>query len=309
MNMEKRQKSAFYKIVLAGVLGLTCLPASAINIQFDYRFDSNNFFNTQAKKDVLNTAGSYFDNIIGDKLTAISSSGFNHFNTNFYNPDTGVSQTINDFSVTANTLTIFVGGQALTGSTLGQGGPGGFNVSGTSSFINNAISRGQSAPTQGTTAADFAPWGGSISFNSAVNWYFDPDVTTSADVVNNDFYSVALHELGHVLGIGAADSWNNQISGNAFTGATSIAAYGGSVPLNTALDHWASGTMSTVNGVAQEAAMTPSITLGTRKVFTKLDNAGLSDVGWQVSTVPIPAAIWLFGSGLLGLVGVAKRSA
>ena len=29
----------------------------------------------------------------------------------------------------------------------------------------------------------------------------------------------------------------------------------------------------------------------------------------QVSTVPVPAAAWLFGSGLLGLVGVARRKA
>lgn len=28
---------------------------------------------------------------------------------------------------------------------------------------------------------------------------------------------------------------------------------------------------------------------------------------WTVSTVPIPAAVWLFGSGLLGLVGLARR--
>jgi hypothetical protein len=27
----------------------------------------------------------------------------------------------------------------------------------------------------------------------------------------------------------------------------------------------------------------------------------------SVSTVPVPAAVWLFGSGLLGLVGVARR--
>jgi hypothetical protein len=27
----------------------------------------------------------------------------------------------------------------------------------------------------------------------------------------------------------------------------------------------------------------------------------------QVSQVPIPAAAWLFGSGLLGLVGIARR--
>lgn len=30
--------------------------------------------------------------------------------------------------------------------------------------------------------------------------------------------------------------------------------------------------------------------------------------GGSVSQVPVPAAVWLFGSGLLGLVGVAKRS-
>lgn len=28
---------------------------------------------------------------------------------------------------------------------------------------------------------------------------------------------------------------------------------------------------------------------------------------WQVSQVPLPAAAWLFGSGLLGLVGMARR--
>ena len=31
--------------------------------------------------------------------------------------------------------------------------------------------------------------------------------------------------------------------------------------------------------------------------------------GVQVSAVPVPAAAWLFGSGLLGLIGVARRKA
>jgi len=34
---------------------------------------------------------------------------------------------------------------------------------------------------------------------------------------------------------------------------------------------------------------------------------GLDNVRVQVSAVPIPAAVWLFGSGLLGLIGVARR--
>jgi len=31
------------------------------------------------------------------------------------------------------------------------------------------------------------------------------------------------------------------------------------------------------------------------------------DIGMAVSAVPIPAAIWLFGSGLVGLIGLARR--
>ncbi len=37
--------------------------------------------------------------------------------------------------------------------------------------------------------------------------------------------------------------------------------------------------------------------------------ASFSNQFVMVSAVPVPAAVWLFGSGLLGLVGVARRSA
>ena len=35
------------------------------------------------------------------------------------------------------------------------------------------------------------------------------------------------------------------------------------------------------------------------------DVAGLDNI--QLSSVPIPATVWLFGSGLLGLIGIARR--
>jgi len=38
-----------------------------------------------------------------------------------------------------------------------------------------------------------------------------------------------------------------------------------------------------------------------------LDTSILSSTLASVSAVPIPAAVWLFGSGLIGLVGLAKR--
>jgi hypothetical protein len=47
-------------------------------------------------------------------------------------------------------------------------------------------------------------------------------------------------------------------------------------------------------------------------LFSQFDDETLRYNTWpiasfQVSAVPIPAAVWLFGSGLLGLVGMARR--
>lgn len=36
-------------------------------------------------------------------------------------------------------------------------------------------------------------------------------------------------------------------------------------------------------------------------------NAFLGIDGIGISAVPVPAAVWLFGSGLIGLIGIAKR--
>ena len=204
---------------------------------------------------------------------------------------------------------MYAGGRSLSGPTLGQGGPGGYSVPTAQSqaFIDNVSSRGQAGALD-TPATDFGRWGGAITFDTdaSTNWYFDTDLSTSADVIDNDFFSSALHEIGHLLGIGTADSWTSQIAGSDFTGAASSSVFGGNVPLKNA-GHWKEGTSGLVNGVPQEAAMDSSLTFGTRKLFTDLDLAALSDVGWEVSAVPVPAAVWLFASGLMGLVVTARR--
>ena len=37
------------------------------------------------------------------------------------------------------------------------------------------------------------------------------------------------------------------------------------------------------------------------------DRVGLGEIAFSVSEIPVPATVWLFGSGLLGLVGMARR--
>jgi hypothetical protein len=36
-------------------------------------------------------------------------------------------------------------------------------------------------------------------------------------------------------------------------------------------------------------------------------DGGTELINYSPSTVPLPAAVWLFGSGLIGLIGIARR--
>jgi hypothetical protein len=296
---------------LAGVVLLAASQsADAVVINFDYTYDGGFFSGSNAsRRDILDAAGGFLGSILTDSLTAISSGGGNNFSAVFNRPDTGAETTLSNFSVAADALTVFVGGQSMGAGSLGYGGYGGYSVSGTQDFLNNAAQRGQSNATSGPSATDFAPWGGQLTFSSSANWYFDADLSTTEAFSGNDFYSVALHELGHLLGLGSSDSWDNKTSGSSFTGANAVAVYGGNVPLEGDKVHWLDGTKSTVNGIEQETAMDPTIHVGTRKVFTQLDLAALKDVGWQVSVtaVPVPSAVWLFGSALLGFMASKRK--
>ena len=40
-----------------------------------------------------------------------------------------------------------------------------------------------------------------------------------------------------------------------------------------------------------------------------MNSYNMSVTAAGISAVPVPAAVWLFGSGLIGLIGVARRKA
>lgn len=291
--------------------GVVAGPAWALTVTFDYSYDTSGFFSgaNTGRRDVLDQAAAAFSSRLTDSLTAITPGGGNTWTATFANPSgPGTTVSLSNLSVAADTIVIYVGAADLGAGVLGQGSVGGFSSSGDASWTNTIATRGQGgAPDLNPT--DFGPWGGAITFNSTAAWYFDSNPATLENFSGQyDFYSVALRELGHVLGIGTAGSWFANIpgstsSGATFAGANSVAAYGGPVPLAVDNAHWLSGTTSTAlgSGAPQDAAMGFTLAAGTRTYLTALDVAALQDVGWTV--VPEASSfVWVMVIGAAGMV-------
>lgn len=283
------------------LLSLNSQAQANIDIQFDFSYDTTNFFSNADSVATLEAVAGIFETRFADNLSAIASSGGNSFDPLFFNPADpfGADITLNSASFAADEIRIYVGGADLGVSTIGLGGPGGYGCSGFGSFCADAESRGQGT-VSGSTATDFALWGGAISFSDSETWHFGT-TTSGLDSNETDFYSVALHEVAHVLGFGTADSFNALVSGGQFIGTEA-----GTIALSSDEGHWAEGTDSVINGIPQEAAMDPTIFVGERKGFTDLDFAAMKDIGWEVSPVP-EANTWAMMLAGLGLIGFVAR--
>jgi hypothetical protein len=191
-------------------------------------------------------------------------------------------------------------GNSPESNTLGTGGSSFFPVSGIAFTENVVQEKIFTGVDQNGTTAD-----GNIWFNSGHAWSFDG----SPDYQENDFESVALHELIHTLGFSSSlssqsstgyrttlDSYLTDSTGAKlfasdgtwvkggypyFDGANAVAAYGGLVPM--------SGDGSHLDGLEFAGSlMSPSTYTGVRRIRVSAVELGiLEDLGYTVATVAV----------------------
>lgn len=246
-------------------------------IEFDYSLDTGNFFADPARRALLDQAADIYEQRLTDELSAIVPSGGNTWDAVLNDPSGTGTKTVSSLTIPMGTLRVFVGSQTFGSSTLAVGGPGGYNANGDVNWLNLVAARGQAGALVSPNK-DFGPWGGSISFSTTTNWSFGSSATVPAG--KTDFLSVAIHELGHVLGIGTIESFTSKVTSQQFTGAITqlFSSPAGPVPVTGDASHWAASVQSD----GQQAIMIPTIPAGRRLDVTSVDWAALQDIGWQV---------------------------
>jgi Ca2+-binding RTX toxin-like protein len=290
-----------------------------MKIEFDYRFDTNGFFNTPEKRAALEYAGNVWSNTLKDDFEAIPAGA--KFTTT--NPTTGQSEII-VLDREIDDLVIFVGGGSLengnnnstanlrtndyhlkvcactactntstntSNQVVNLSQPGILdteNIINTDSLLAQAqingtdlqgdiFQRRVARDFRGTgTGTDFEPWAGTISFNpsNTINWNFDLENTNNSTI---DFISVALHEIGHILGIGVAPIFDLLGEGGTFKGVNALAANNGAaIPLESDLSHVAEGFSG--NSVLLDPLLNEN-----RNLPSNFDLAILADLGYEIA--------------------------
>ncbi|NJL23012.1 MAG: hypothetical protein HC895_22805 [Leptolyngbyaceae cyanobacterium SM1_3_5] len=241
----------------------------SFNIEFDYRFDSIGWF-TPEKKAALEVAANFWENAIeGDFIDA--SPGLRV--PFIVNPETNAR--IDDFALDrqVDDLVVFMGARGLGGFLGFATRVGGFMGDGYPTFQASYLD------------TDFKPWLGIVSFDRWTNFFIDttPETRNDIPLFQYDFISTAIHELGHVLGIGITPAFSNQLNfaGTAFIGENARRLTGNlGIPISFGLDHVQTTFAPSASGTP---VMIPLIPLGDRLLPTIFDLAMLDDIGYQVN--------------------------
>ena len=289
---------------------LSCF--AAIDIIFDYSYDTGNYFGDEQRYIMEQVAYVFESRMGGTSFTGtrpfedVGVTGVTA-KLNFDNPttDTNIRPLIGSTTADNNVigrpdeLVIFLGARShgfSSSNVLASAGQTGTAWSWTSASDKDDWLAVKNAKN---TSSLYQPIAGVSQVNTAHSFYFDTDLTTHNDAVNSgkiDFYSVMVHEIGHIMGFNTNNAWNANKSGNFWTGANAKAEYNNqNVPLYST-PHW---DLFTPSGALNPAfvncachpSMLPSISVNKRTSFSDLDFALLKDIGYDISDSPVGANI------------------
>ncbi|HYA38456.1 MAG TPA: VPLPA-CTERM sorting domain-containing protein [Candidatus Methylomirabilis sp.] len=208
--------------------------------------------------------------------------------TNFINNNASL---INAFSVTDSGLASFFGAHSADLSSMQ------WNMGGIS---NNGF-----GPNAGILTTN-----GSLlsTINPVVNGPVDGNALTNA---MGNIESYAINNNGHLSSVNSFVSNTSTNPPTGWTGGTWGTSFGGQFFFNNAETGFSSGQLMSfialgATDVTDLSGVPISNTFSNGKWVVDTSLGKVSYVG-SVSAVPVPAAVWLFGSGLLGLVGIGRR--
>ena len=276
-----------------------------MKIEFDYSFDTDGFFDNSQRRAALEFAGDIWSNLLDDDFRSIPVGA--EFTVT--NPNTGTPETI-VLTSEIDDLLIFVGSGTLQqdDSTVGLKNSNyhlkvcecsnccdlsnrgildtedGFDTDGLlaqaqvngTDIVGDIFQRRVSSNFRDTgEVTDFEPWVGTISFNPSedIDWNFNLEDTNDSQI---DFVSVALHEIGHILGIGVAPIFDALGAGGTFVGANALNLSDNSgIPLERDLSHIA-------EGFDDDSTLLDPFLNENRSLPSNFDLAILADIGYEI---------------------------
>ena len=254
----------------AGNGGAGGAQSNGFAIKFDYRFDTMNTF-TPERRAALEAAGKVWESLIADDFEDVPENTLIRCRDPKTPDGTGMVFTV-DYPI--DDLAIFVAFTTIDGAAN--------RLAVSSNSFTNQVTDGALLAKLNARYHEnpFQPWVGQTSYDQTEAWYFDATPETDDDIPDaaDDFITTALHEIGHLLGVGASAAFDALVVDGKFTGAHAVAVNGGPVLLSTDMAHIDKSVMSE----GRRNLMDPSSPVGTRKRPTTLDLAILQDLGYHL---------------------------